>query len=57
MPSDFYSNLSGDERNKAFATAIAIYVLQKYFESKKNEWKRIAIKGIKVLKELGIDDK
>ena len=57
MPADFYSYLSVDDRNKAFATALAIYILQKHFESKKNEWKRIAIKGVKVLKKLGIDDK
>ena len=42
-------------RNKVFAISIALYLLESLYKEKKTEWKRIAIKGIKILKDAGVD--
>ena len=46
-----------EERKTLWATAIALYLLEECFNSRKGEWKRIAAKGSKFLKSARVTDK
>lgn len=47
--------LAASERDKAWATVVALWVLKMEFAKKEAEWKRIAVKARKFLKQLGIE--
>ncbi len=56
-PEKFAPSLKGDVRVKAWATVVALWLLESFCGDKKNEWKRIAVKGSKFLKGLGVVSK
>ena len=46
--------MSGEERQRAWATVVAVALLEGEFGARKGEWKRIAVKAGKVLREAGL---
>ena len=53
-PDSFGDSLKSSDRILAWATVLALWLLETFCAGQKNEWKRIAAKGNKFLKELGI---
>ena len=53
-PDSFGDSLKSSDRTLAWATVLALWLLETFCSGQKNEWKRIAAKGNKFLKELGI---
>ena len=53
-PDSFAPSLKKEERSSAWATVLALWLLETFCGGQKNEWKRIAAKGNKFLKDLGV---
>lgn len=53
-PDSFAPSLKKEERASAWATVLALWLLETFCGGQKNEWKRIAAKGNKFLKDLGV---
>ena len=53
-PDSFAAALKKEERDSAWATVLALWLLETFCGGRKNEWKRIAAKGNKFLKDLGV---
>ena len=56
-PSPFAPSLKKDHRALAWATVIALWLLETHCAHQKQEWKRIAAKGNRFLKESGLSYK
>ncbi len=56
-PESFAGDLKKEERVKAWATVVALWLLETFCVEQKSEWKRIAAKGAKYLKEVGVNAK
>ena len=56
-PQKISSSLTEEESLKAWATLIALWLLETHCAHQKQEWKRIAAKGNRFLKDLGLSYK
>ncbi len=54
-PAEFGKGLSKGDKSMAWATALAIWILETLFAGRKAEWKRIVVKSGKVLRGLGLE--
>ncbi len=56
-PIGFANDLEASLRKMAWTTAVAMWLLEEEFGAQREEWRRIAVKAGKFLRQNGVDPK